>query len=140
MVNMMTFPVSMSHAKDRIANNIKYSAKGIAVTGITAGTAYALAPKVTTQAAKTLVSGISNYAPASTNLLGKFSGHLKNGLEQLSRSWNVLPPRAKAVIGIGFAALSLLGLKGLYERGNIDGRHQTVKELIKSTNETGLYV
>lgn len=140
MNSRLNMPVSLSHATDRIKTNFKYNAKSLATVGATGAAAYLVSPKMTPQIAKNFAKGISNYAPQSKTLIGKGLSHINNFLAQTGTAWNALPPKAKVVIGLGIAALSILGLKHSYDIGQIDGKHQTVKEMIKHTNESGLYV
>lgn len=140
MMNSLNMPVSVSHAADRFKTNFKYSAKNAATVGATGAAAYLVAPKVTPQVAKNFFQGVSSHIPQSKNIMGKAISHVNNFLGQTDKAWNALPPKAKVVVGLGIAALSLLGLKHSYELGKVDGKHHTVKDMIKHTNKTGLYV
>ena len=140
MINTLNMPVSVSHAADRIKTNVKYNFKSLATTGATGAAAYLVAPKVTPQIAKNFIKGIADYAPQSKTLIGKGLSYINNFIGQTGTAWNALPPKAKVIVGAGIAVLGLLGLKHSYDMGQIDGKHQTVKEMIKHTNESGLYV
>lgn len=140
MINSLNMPVSMSHAVDQFKTKVKYDVKNVATVAGTGAAAYLVAPKATPQVAKSFVNGISTFTPQAKNFLGKALEHSKNLFSQTGKAWNALPPKAKVVVGAGIAILGLLGLGRSYEMGKVDGKHQTVKELIKHTNESGLYI
>lgn len=140
MSNIISMPVSGSHAVDRFKTNVKYAAKNALTVGATGAGMYLVAPKATTAVAGDLFNGIAKFKPEAKTLIGKTGQVFKNVASHSSTAWKALPSKAKMVFGAGLAVSGLLALNNNYDIGKIDGKHQTIKRVIQNTNGSGLYI
>lgn len=140
MSNLINMPVSGSHAVDRFKTNMKYSAKTGLTVGATGLGMCMVAPKETLAAGERLFSGITKFKPEAKSIIGKTGEICKNIATQSGTAWKTLPGKAKVIFGAGLAATSLLALGNNYKLGKIDGKHETIKKILKQTNGNGLYI